>query len=160
MGKIARLNSIVSVFFLVWALTELTTSNCYAAIKEGNYCWNLKITENETGPVPTQTYLMKMHIAPIGNGTTASLTGKVIVSDDNSPLLTGIATVSSTMISGNLVGTQIHTGTSRDTSIIRMNMNPTTLSGTFYEVGHDFDRGNHTFDERFTAGRLVPVQCK
>ena len=42
----------------------------------------------------------------------------------------------------------------RDTGIMHVEINPSTMSGNFYEVGHDYDKTPGTFDQRFSAGQV------
>ena len=51
--------------------------------------------------------------------------------------------------------TQAHTDGWMDTGINRTKLNLATMTGTFYEVGHDFNTVNRTFDNtRYTAGTV------
>ena len=39
---------------------------------------------------------------------------------------------------------------------MHVEIDPSTLGGKFYEIGHDFNSSNHSFDQpRFTAGIIT-----
>lgn len=149
------------ILFSVFCLSVSSISLSLAAIKsEGNYCWNIKITEDTSGSITPVSYVMKLHIVPIGNKTTAIIRGSVIVPDDYSPVITGIASISPTSIRGNFDASQIHKNNNwNDTSRTQFTINQSTLKGTFFEIGHDFDRNGRTFDDRYSKGQLIPIKC-
>lgn len=50
---------------------------------------------------------------------------------------------------------QQHTGVGRDGGVMHISINKSDLSGSFYDIGHDFDTEQGTFNSRYTAGTLV-----
>jgi hypothetical protein len=54
-----------------------------------------------------------------------------------------------------LTTSQLHSDNNRDTGVMHVEINPADLSGSFYEIGHDYDRGTTFFSERFTAGTII-----
>lgn len=152
---------IAVAFFFVCCLSAPGIPSSFSAITaEGNYCWNIKITEDKNGAITPETYVMKTHIVPLGNKTTAIIRGSVVVNDDYSPIITGVASISSTSINATLNATQRHKNNNwNDTSSLQMVINQSTLKGTFFEIGHDFDRSSHTFDDRYSRGQLIPIKC-
>ncbi len=48
-----------------------------------------------------------------------------------------------------------HTSSSwRDSGVVHISLDKTTLNGTIYDIGHDYDKNAKVFDERYTAGTL------
>ena len=159
MGRLHKIFTFTIILALILLIGFWNT--CFAAITaEGNYCWNIKILEDESGSVTPETYMMKLHIVPIGNKSTAIIRGSVIVPDDYSPIITGVASITSTTISANINATQRHKNNSwNDTSTAQITINQSTLNGTIFEVGYDFDRSSHKFDDRYMKGQLIYVKC-
>jgi hypothetical protein len=149
------------VLFFIFCFSLFGSTNSRAAINtEGNYCWNIKITEDQSGIIPPEIYTMKLHIVPVGNKTTAIIRGSVIVTDDYSPVVTGIASISSSSINANLDISQRHKdNTWNDTSSLQIIINQSTLIGTFFQIGLDFDRTTKKFDTRYSRGQLIPIKC-
>ncbi len=50
---------------------------------------------------------------------------------------------------------QEHTGVNRDGGVMHVTINKNDFSGTFYDIGHDFDTGQATFNSRYTSGTLA-----
>lgn len=149
-----------SMIFALLLMAGGVANNSYAAIAgEGDYCWNVKITEDEAGPVSMPPMLVKFHIMPLGNGSILNLSGKVNVTGDSPFYIMGVASATPTTIVANLATSQVHADGWRDTGNMRVTLNAATLAGSFYELGLDFGKTNHTFDQRYTAGTLTPRVC-
>lgn len=147
------------IFFLVMfaflAVSISVAPPVSAQVIPDNVCLLVTITENEAGPLPTpfQKVKMNVHLAS-DNAKHFTIWGKVIVSGDAPFYVGGTGILESTTLTMNLTSSQRHTDGWRDTGVMQVKYNISTLKGTFYEIGHDFDTVNHVFDERFTAGSL------
>lgn len=126
------------------------------------------ITERETGTLETpQTISMNGAISKLGTNYYL-FQGYAQIPQDNPFFLAGGGTLvtlpgatTQTLVL-TLNTSQLHTdspgSSERDTGIMHVEINPSTLGGTFYEIGHDFNRAatpTPSFDPpRFTAGSL------
>jgi hypothetical protein len=120
--------------------------------------WTLSITLREHGPV-SESASMTGAITRMG-GTYYSFQGYVNVQDDGPFILAGGGVLIGDILYLNLTGTQKHTGNDwRDTEVLHAELDKTTLNGTFFSVGHDFDVSTagttQNFDTRFQAGTLT-----
>lgn len=50
---------------------------------------------------------------------------------------------------------QQHAGVGRDSGVMHITINKTDMSGSFYDIGHDFDTEQGTFNSRYSAGTLT-----
>lgn len=85
--------------------------------------------------------------------------GCIQIPNDGPFLLAGSGNIIGSTLYLTLSTSQKHTdnpqqSSFRDSSVIHCELNVSDLSGTFYEVGHDFDRVSNHFSERFAAGNL------
>ena len=134
-----------------------------AAFGAGDFCWTVKITQNEGGAVTMPGMLVKFHIKSLDTNTFV-MTGIINVTGDNPFILTGTATKVGTKIYANLVGTQDHKleetgGLWRDMDIMRVTIDSGTLSGSLFGVGDSFDRTTRVFDPMYASGTLTPKAC-
>ena len=130
-------------------------------LPQGNVCWTVQKTQDENGGT-SKTFQMKLHLVRSADGKQITATGAVNVPNDNALFLTGTGSMVGTKIYMNLTETHFHKDTWRDTGILQAQMNATTLNGTFFEVGHDFntDPANRQFDQRFSAGKITKTTCQ
>lgn len=132
----------------------------------GQTTWTVTINETEIGPATPFSILMTGAISKLG--TNYYLFQGVVTlppeAGDNPFFASGGGTM--VTLPGALTPTlvltlntsQLHTNSNRDTGVMHVEINPANLSGTFYEVGHDFDRVQKNFSQRFTAGTLSTTQ--
>lgn len=126
----------------------------------GQSTWTISITLRENGTVePAESASMTGAITRMG-GTYYSFQGYVILPDDGPFILAGGGVLIGDIIYLNLTGTQKHTDNNwRDTEVLHAQLDKTTLNGTFYSLGHDFDESTagiaKDFDSRFQAGTLT-----
>jgi len=153
--------TVVFFFLAVLLLALLGTPSWGAPQYLGQSTWTLTITMNEKGTYsepPTGT--ITMAITRMG-GTYYTVQGYIIPTDDDGPfILAGGGVLIGETFYLNLSGTQKHTDKpNRDTEIMQVQLNKTTLNGTFYSVGRDFnlnDAGpSPVWDSRFQAGTLT-----
>jgi len=87
--------------------------------------------------------------------------GYLIPTDGDGPfILAGGGVLIGETLYLNLSGTQKHTDQpNRDTGIMQVQLSKTTLNGTFYSIGRDFNLNDAGptpyFDSRFQAGTLT-----
>jgi hypothetical protein len=155
----------ISVLALIAMLfLGLTAANALAANSFnflGQATWTVTINEDETGPITRPSITMTGAISKLGPNYYL-FQGVVPVPDDNPFFLAGAGTLVTLPGGTNptlvltLNTSQLHTDSDRDTGVMHVEINPSDLSGTFYEVGHDFDTNNRPngFSETYTAGTL------
>lgn len=121
----------------------------------GKVCLVSTVIERQAGPVTTpEVFAVEVDVTNLG-GTMYAIAGAVADPPDQPALITGIATVIGGEMYMNMTLTQTHTDGWMDTGINRTRLNLATMAGTFYEVGHDFNTVNRTFDNtRYTAGTV------
>ena len=126
----------------------------------GRFCFSSTITERESGPVsPPETvpFVSQYDVTHLG-GNAYVLVGSIAIPDQ--PFVTtGFGTVIGGEIFLNMTGTQRHPDAWRDTGVNQTRLDLATLSGTFYEVGHDFSVASRTWDNRYTAGTVRQAAC-
>jgi hypothetical protein len=161
--------SVMKVKISVLALTAmlflgLTAANALAGNSFnflGQTTWTVTISERETGPVTPFSITMTGAISKLGPNYYL-FQGSVQIPDDNPFFLSGggslvtLHDAQTPTLVLTLNTSQLHTDFNRDTGIMHVEINPSNLNGTFYEVGHDFNRdpNSRSFSQRFTAGSL------
>jgi hypothetical protein len=109
------------------------------------------VTENISGTV-------KMAVTQMG-GNYVTVQGYLELPDDGPVILSGGGALISDTVYLTVTATQKHTDKNRDTEVMNIQLNKTTLNGTFYSVGSDFDvstaGASPKFDTRFTSGTLT-----
>ena len=155
----------LQTFFIRYArvlgLTGLLLASAAPAVRAeaylGKVCLTSTVTERETGTVPPEVRTFQYEVTNLA-GNVYVIAGKV--SSEPQPFVaTGFGIVIGNELYMNLATTQTHTDAWVDTGINQTRLNLTTLSGTFYEIGHDHNRSNRTYDSRFTAGTVARTTC-
>lgn len=124
----------------------------------GKVCLTSTVTERETGPVTPEVRILQYEVTNLA-GNIYVIAGKV--SSEAQPFVaTGFGMVIGNELYMNLATTQTHTDAWVDTGINQTRLNLTTLSGTFYEVGHDHNRSTRVYDSRFSAGTVTRTSCQ
>lgn len=153
-------NSVKNAIVLGVLAATLLPAGAMAQTYVGKFCFSSTITERESGPVsPPETipFVSQYDVTHLG-GNAYALVGSIAIPDQ--PLITtGLATVIGGDIYANMTGTQSHPDAWRDTGVNQTRINLATLSGTFYEVGHDFSVSSRTWDNRYTAGTVKQAAC-
>ncbi len=124
----------------------------------GETTWTISITMTEHGTVSESAPLTGA-IIHMG-GAYYMMQGYVDPPDDGPVVLAGGGVLIGNVLYFSLTCTQQHTaGDWRDTEIIQVQLNKTTLNGNFYGVGHDFELGSvgasPVFDSRYSSGTLT-----
>lgn len=122
----------------------------------GKSTWTATITDSTKGGIG-ETFTITGGISKVGDEFYL-FQGYVTPETDGPFVISG----SGFMMGNNLVFTmsesQEHTdSTWRDSGVMHVTLDKGTLSGTFYDIGLDFnpDAGSRTFDQRYTAGTLA-----
>lgn len=128
----------------------------------GKYCWNATITDTTVSgmSIPT-TFVLTTDIVKMGTAS-YSLIGYVTDPGDNPAIFSGVGQFIGSTLYLSLIGSQNHlTGGWRDSSVFHAEISTATLSGTFYEVGNDFNATTRATDSsRYTAGTLeIATTC-
>lgn len=142
------------------ALMLFPAAGAMAQTYVGKFCFSSTVTERETGPVsPPETFAIvsQYDVTHLG-GNAYALVGSLAIPDQ--PFVTtGLATVIGSDIYVNMTSTQSHPDSWRDTAVSQTRINLATLSGTFYEVGRDYNASTRTWDNRYTAGTVKQAAC-
>ncbi|MHB8069242.1 MAG: hypothetical protein ACYDIC_15230 [Desulfobaccales bacterium] len=148
--------------FSVLALVTLLTLGLSIASALGasvNYLgkttWTSTITETTvTGVTPGTTFTLTGGISKVGDEF--YLFQGYVTSDTDGPY---VMSGSGFMMGNTLIFTcsesQQHTGANRDSGVMHISIDKTSLNGTFYDIGHDYDRVQKTWNQRYTAGTLT-----
>jgi hypothetical protein len=149
---------VLVIMAAVWLLL-LGAPGQAAAQFLGQSTWTVSIAQDEKGPVSNKSFTMTGAVTRLG-GTYYAMQGYVILPDDGPFMLAGGGVLIGEALFLTLTTSQLHTDSPwRDTGVMQVQLNKTTLSGTFYEVGHDFRADSSgpspVFDSRFTAGTVT-----
>lgn len=124
----------------------------------GTYCWNMTVTDTTvTGRVVPFSYVMKTGITNMGNNSSYTLIGYVNDPGDNPFTVSGSGQIIGSRLYLDLSGSQSHiSGGWRDTSAVHASLDTATFSGTFYDIGNDFNAVSRQVDgTRYTAGTIA-----
>lgn len=122
----------------------------------GRYCFTATVTQRDTSPV-SESLPFQYEAASLGGGMYA-LAGKTIGTGEPF-LIAGIAQLIGQELIGNLATTLRDEDGSRDTGVAQFRLNVSTLTGSFFEVGNDFNPSSGQFSRRYSAGTLVATAC-
>ena len=141
------------------AVLFLSGESVLAQTFSGNMCFDMRITEDEDGPV-NKAITAKMHAVALDQ-IQSTVSGVVQVPNDGLFVTTGMAIVQGKLIFINLTGTQTHlTEPWRDSAIMQIRLIATTMKGTFWTIGHDFNTADGIFDSTYASGTIAKVACK
>jgi hypothetical protein len=131
--------------------------SAHAALPAGDMCWKVTKTQSEKGLVnPAQTFTVRMHLKALDASMGAAY-GYVTVPGDNPFILSGNYFKIGANIYLNMVISQKHTNTWRDSGTMQITLNASTLSGTFYEIRSDFDTKAKVFDSGYSSGNITKL---
>jgi hypothetical protein len=148
---------VLLVLAAVW-LVILGAPSQGAAQYLGQSTWTVSVTQNEHGTV-SESATMTGAVPHVG-GAYYTMQGYANVHGDGPFILSGGGVLIGETLYLNLATAQLHTDNDwRDTGVMHVQLDKTTLNGTFYEVGHDFKLSSAgpspSFDTRFTAVTLT-----
>lgn len=141
------------------ALALLTPLPAAAQVAhQGRFCFTATVTERETGAVTPNNVHFQYEATSLG-GAMYAIAGRALTSDQ--PFIaTGYGLVVGNELYMNLTTTQTHADGWKDTGINQTRLNLATMTGTFYEIGHDYSPVTRQSDTRYTAGTLAPATCR
>jgi hypothetical protein len=135
------------------------TGDAWAVSLEGNYCWNLTITDSSSGGIGTVS-LLRMHMKSLDDYTFAAQ-GIIAKPGDGSMIFGGTGRMGNPTIVLNLDVTKpSNSGPSREAGVVRLVFDSTTYKGTFWHVGTSYDLTSHNFENVYTAGTIAKVACQ
>lgn len=153
-----KIKFVVLFTFVLWLVVLCIPS--WAATKYlGESTWIITITMRENGIVTeNMSGTVKMAVTQMG-GNYVTVQGYLELPDDGPVILSGGGALINDTVHLTVIASQKHTDNNRDTEVMNIQLNKTTLNGTFYSVGNDFDvstAGNSPeFDTRFSSGTLT-----
>lgn len=135
---------------LLWALGAAAQVPSYL----GKVCLISTVTVRQTGPVAPQVIPMQLDVTNLG-ASTYSVMGAVTATGDQPFVVANTATIIGGDLYFNMTTTQAHSDGWMDTAVHQARLNLSTMQGTFYEIGHDYNTANGQFDvNRYSAGTV------
>ena len=126
----------------------------------GDFCWQLTVTENQTGPqVPPQSIVMRMSLTNMG-GMSVSAQGIINPPGQNPVILAGGGMFTGTDLILTISST--HDGspdTWRLSGTWQLHLSTTTWGGTTWIVWTEFNTSTRTFSNKYRKGTLALITC-
>jgi hypothetical protein len=91
-------------------------------------------------------------------GTAYGLSGNVNITGEPF-IFTGYGSQIGSILYMNITTTQSHQDGWRDSGVMQVQLDLQTMTGMFYENGHDFDTNTRQWDNRYSAGTVKKVAC-
>jgi len=121
----------------------------------GKSTWTATVTQTTVQGVPVGTkFTITAGISKVGDEF-YMMQGYVTTDTDGPFVISGSGFLMGTTLIFTCSESQQHTGVNRDSGVMHFSINKTDWSGSFYDIGHDYDTAQGTFDSRYTAGTLV-----
>jgi hypothetical protein len=151
-GKIAVL-ALTALIILGLSASQALAVNSVTYL--GKTTWTATITDDTNSTKINQTFTVTGGISKVGDEFYL-FQGYVIPNGDGPFVMSGSGFLNGTTLEFTLSESQQHTSeTWRDGGVMHVSIDKSTQNGTFYDIGHDFDQGGRTWDQRFTAGTLT-----
>jgi hypothetical protein len=145
-----RSSGFLGSLFVVLALSAPASG--WSQTYMGKVCMLVTVTERQTGAVSEPQRAIELDVTNLG-GNTYAVAGAMATPPDQPFVVTGSGTIVGGELYLNMTATLTHSDGWMDTGINQTRLNLANLSGTFYEIGHDFNRPGRIFDNsRFSAG--------
>ena len=152
--KSKNLLQIVS-FMLILGLGSSNALAGSAVTYLGRTTWTGKITQANYSKNIGNTFTVVGGITRVGDEFYA-FQGYVTAGTDGVVVLSGSGFLMGTTLLFTMSESQEHTDNSwRDSGVMRVSVDQSTLNGTFYDIGLDYDTSTKVFDQRFSAGTLT-----
>lgn len=120
----------------------------------GKVCVVNTLTTRDQGPVTPEVFTLELDVTNLG-GSTYAVAGGLVMAPDEPIVATGHATVVGNDLYFNMIVTLVHADGWVDTGINRTRLSLSTLTGTFHEIGNDYNRVTRTYDhDRYSAGTV------
>lgn len=154
-GKIAVLALTALIILGLSASQALAVNNVTYL---GKTTWTATITDDTDATKKGGTFIVTGGISKVGDEFYL-FQGYVISTPDGPFVMSGSGFLNGTTLEFTLAESQKHADTWRDSGVMHVSIDTSKWTGSFYDIGHDFDTGtlgstNH-FDQRYTAGTLV-----
>lgn len=121
----------------------------------GKTTWTGKITQASDSKNIDSTFTVVGGISKVGDEF-YGFQGYVTLDNDGPFVMSGSGFLMGTTLVFTLSESQEHTDNSwRDSGVMRVSVDQSTLNGTFYDIGLDYNTGTKVFDQRFSAGTLT-----
>ncbi|WP_041440776.1 hypothetical protein [Syntrophobacter fumaroxidans] len=147
----------VLLIIAIWLVAGVGTAWAVLSFS-GDKCWTVKITRTEDGPV-NETTTMKLHIKVLDT-TTYAVHGTLSTPTQNPMIMMGTGARIGAKIYLNLATTLIDSSADRLAGVTRIELNPTTLNGTFWSIENDFGTVGGAFhSSNYWAGTLTYKRC-
>lgn len=120
----------------------------------GKVCVVSTLTTRDQGPVTPEVRALEFDVTNLG-GNSYSVAGALVIPGEEPAVATGHATVVGNDLYFNMILTMAHSDGWMDTGINRTRLNLSTMTGTFYEIGNDYNHLSRTYDHtRYSAGTV------
>jgi hypothetical protein len=152
--------TVVCAFLVSLGLSILGAPAVVAAQYLGETTWTMTKTQDKNGPViPPKAFTCTGAITRMG-GVYYTMQGYGgNASAGGNPIFTGGGVLIGNLLYLTLSYSQLQTSTVRETGVIHLELDKTTLNGTFSDVAHNFDIStegpNPVFSDFFAAGTLT-----
>ena len=121
----------------------------------GKTTWTGKITQSTDTSNVNATFTVVGGISKVGDEFYA-FQGYVTLDNDGPFVMSGSGFLMGTTLVFTLSESQEHTDNSwRDSGVMHIKVDQSTLNGTFYDIGLDYNTSTKVFDQRFSAGTLT-----
>lgn len=121
----------------------------------GKSTWTATITDDNKASKIGLSFTITGGVSKVGDEFYL-FQGYVTAGTDGPFVISGSGIMVGNTLIFTLAESQEHTGSNwRDSGVMHVSIDKPTLNGTFYDIGHDFDKGARTFDQRYTAGTLT-----
>lgn len=144
------------VLLVLSIFAQLFAADASAQSFVGHYCWNFTVTDTTTNtPIPT-TFSSQTDITSLG-GTSYTVVGAATDPGDNPMTFSGFGYIRDGKLYMDMIGSQVHlSGGWRDTSSIHATIDTATFTGTFFDIGVDFNVITRARDSsRYSAGTIA-----
>ncbi len=144
------------------ATVMFTTTAVHAEGYMGKVCLLSTVTARETGPVTESPVVVTYDTNFLGGGAYA-LSGSVNI-PGQPYIFTGYGNQIGNILYMNITSTQLHPDPDNwhDAAVQQAKLNLATMTGTFYEIGHNFNpklSGTQQWNESYTAGTITKTPC-
>jgi hypothetical protein len=151
-GKNALL-ALIALMILGLSVSNALAVNSFNYL--GKTTWTATITDDNKPEKIGFSFTVTGGISKVGDEFYL-FQGYVTAGTDGPFVMSGSGFMMGTTLVFTLSESQQHTSiTWRDSGVMHVSIDKTTLNGTFYDIGHDFDPSTREFDQRYTAGDLA-----
>ena len=153
------LKGVAGLWAIVLGVVVVGGTPAWAGTYLGEVCWWASVTADQNGPTTKGPFLLRAGVTFMG-GSYYLVQGST-QTEDNPAFLHGMAVIVGQEVWISASITQDHAPSSpwRDSSVIQLRLNSSTLSGTFWGIATDFRTSDLTFDHTYGAGTVTATGC-